>query len=89
MKNLVKNFNLKSTTRWVYINHPEWCDDNEYSVVRVLVKRITTLNGEVISDKLIESQDHVMRILAKESMAAEACLRMNSIHMDEEVYVGF
>lgn len=89
MKNIAKHYQLKSVTKWVFINHPEWVDDNEYSVVRVLVKRITTLNGEVISDKLIESQDHVLKILAKESMAAEACLRMNSICMDEEVYVGF
>lgn len=86
--NLTKHFNLKSITRWVYINHPDWCDD-EYSVVTVKVERITYLNGEVLSVKTIESQDHVLRIGSKESMAAEACLKMNSIHIDEEVYVGF
>ena len=87
--NMVKNYNLKSFTKWIFINHPEWCDDNKYSVVRVMVKRVTTLNGEVISERLIESQDHVLRILSKESMAAEAYCRMNSINIDKEVYVGF
>lgn len=89
MKNLVKNFNLKSTTRWVYINHPEWCDDPDYAVLSVIVKRITYLNGEILSAKTIEHQDHVLRIGSKESMAAEACLKMVSRYMDEEVYVGF
>lgn len=87
--NLTKHFNLKSITRWVYINHPEWCDEQDYSVVSVRVERITTLNGEILSKRVIESQDHVLRIGSKESMAAAACLRMNSICIDEEVYVGF
>lgn len=87
--NLVKHFNLKSITRWVYINHKDWCDDSEYSVVTVKVERITYLNGEVISSKVIESQDHVIRSSVKESMAAEACLKMCSRYIDEEVYVGF
>lgn len=89
MKNLVKNFNLKSTTRWVYINHPEWCDDPNHAVLSVKVERITTLNNEIISKKVIESQDMVLRALSKESMAAEAYCRMNSTLIDEEVYVGF
>jgi hypothetical protein len=89
MKNLVNNFQLKSYTRWVYTNHPDWCDDPEFSVLNVKVERITTLNNEIISKKVIESQDHVLRISAPESMAAEACLKMNSTYMDKEVYVGF
>ena len=87
--NLVNNYQLKSFTRWTYVNHPEWCDEDGYSVVSVKVERIIMINGEIISAKTIESQDHVLRILSKESMAAEACLRMNNIHIDEEVYVGF
>lgn len=89
MKNLVNNFQLKSFTRWVYTNHPDWCDDPKFSVLSVKVERITTLNNEIISKKVIESQDHVLRKLSKESMAAEAFLRMSSINIDEEVYVGF
>ena len=89
MKNMAKNYQLKSVTRWVYANHPEWCDDDGYSVVSVRVERVTTLNGEVLTKKTIESQDMVLRISAPESMAAEACLKMVSIYMDEEVYVGF
>lgn len=89
MKNLVNNFQLKSFTRWVYTNHLDWCDDPEYSVLSVRVERITTINGETISVKTIEHQDHVLRIGSKESMAAEAFLRMSSIDIDEEVYVGF
>lgn len=87
--NIAKNFNLKSITRWTFVNHPEWCDDDGYSVLSVLVERVTTLNGEIIKKSIIERQDHVLRKLSKESMAAAACLRMNSIYMDEEVYVGF
>lgn len=87
--NLVKHFNLKSITRWVYINHPDWCNNTDYSVVSVVVERITYLNGEILSKRVIERQDHVVRSSVKESMAAEACLRMNNIHIDEEVYVGF
>ena len=86
---MAKNYNLKAVTRWIYTNHPDWCDDDEYSVLNVRVERITTLNGEVLSVKTIENQDHVLRISSPESMAAAACLRMNSIYMDEEVYVGF
>ena len=89
MKNLRNNYQLKSFTRWTYVNHEDWCDDGEYSVLSVRVERVTTLNGEVISAKTLESQDHVLRISAPESMAAEACLKMNSIDIDEEVYVGF
>lgn len=88
MKNLAKNFNLKSITRWVYVNHPEWAD-GEYSVLSIKVERITYLNGEILSKRIIESQDMVLRTLSKESMAAEAACRMNSTYMDEEVYVGF
>ena len=87
--NITKNYNLKSFTKWIFVNHPEWCEDSNYSVVRVLVKKVTTLNDEIISEKVIEKQDHVLKVLSKESMAAEACLRMNSICIDEEVYVGF
>ena len=87
--NLVNNYQLKSFTRWVYTNHEDWCDDRDHTVLSVRVERVTTLNGEVISVKTLESQDHVLRISAPESMAAEACLRMNSIGIDEEVYVGF
>ena len=87
--NLINNYQLKSFTRWVYTNHEDWCDDRDHTVLSVKVERITTLNGEVISAKTIEHQDHVLRIGSKESMAAEACLRMNSIDIDEEVYVGF
>ena len=89
MKNFAKNFNLKSVTRWIFINHPEWCDDPDYSVVTTKVERVTLLNGEVLSRKVIECQDMVLKTLSKESMAAEACLRMDSLYMDEEVYVGF
>lgn len=89
MKNMVKNYNLKSITRWVYTNHEDWCENPEYSVLSVRVERVTTINGETISVKTIEHQDHVLRIGSKESMAAEAFLRMSSIHIDEEVYVGF
>lgn len=89
MKNLAKNYNLRSVTRWVYINHPEWADDDR-SVVTVIVERVTTLNGEIISKKALERQDHVLRLSAAEDMAAEAYLRMNSTNdIDEEVYVGF
>jgi len=87
--NLVNHFNLKSIVRWTYTNHPNWCENPEYSVFSVKVERITYLNGEVLSIKTIESQDHVLRIGSKESMAAEAFLRMNNIRIDEEVYVGF
>lgn len=87
--NMVKNYNLKSFTRWTFVNHPEWCDDDEYSVLSVTVERITTLNGEILSKKIIERQDHVLNISTPESMAAEACLKMVSRYMDEEVYVGF
>lgn len=89
MKNMVKNYNLKSITRWVYTNHEDWCENPEYSVLSVRVERVTTINGETISVKAIEHQDHVLRIGSKESMAAEAFLRMSSIDIDEEVYVGF
>lgn len=89
MKNLVNNFQLKSFTRWVYTNHEDWCDAKDHTVLSVKVERITYLNGEVLSVKTIESQDHVLRIGSKESMAAEAYLKMNNIHIDEEVYVGF
>ena len=89
MKNIAKHYQLKSFTRWVFTNHEDWCDDPSCSVVSVTVERVTILNGEVISRKLIESQDHVLRISAPESMAAEAFLRMSSINIDEEVYVGF
>ena len=87
--NLVNNYQLKSFTRWVYTNHEDWCDDRDHTVLNVRVERVTTLNGEVISAKTLENQDHVLRISAPESMAAEACLKMNSIDIDEEVYVGF
>ena len=89
MKNFAKNFNLKSVTRWTFINHPEWVDDSNYSVLSIKVERITRLNGEILSKKIIEKQDMVLRALSKESMAAEAACRMASIYMDEEVYVGF
>lgn len=89
MKNLSKHYNLKSITRWTYTNHEDWCDDPKYSVLNVLVERITLLNGEVLSKRTIERQDHVINISTKECMAAEACIRMASIYMDEEVYVGF
>lgn len=85
--NLAKFYNLKSITRWTYINHPDWADDG--CVVTVIVERITTLNGEIISKRVIESQDHVLRVSTKECMAAAACIRMRSIYIDEEVYVGF
>ena len=87
--NLAKNYNLKSFTKWTYTNHEDWCDDPEYSVLNVRVEKVTTLNGEVLSIKTLENQDHVLRISAPESMAAEACLKMNSINIDKEVYVGF
>lgn len=86
---MIKNYNLKSVTRWTYTCHPEWCDDPNHAVVSVSVERITYLNGEIISKRIIERQDHVVRSSVKESMAAEACLKMNSICIDEEVYVGF
>ena len=70
-------------------NHPEWCDDPDYTVLSVLVERVTILNGEILNKKVIERQDHVLRILSKESMAAEAACRMVSHYIDEEVYVGF
>ena len=89
MKNIARNYQLKSFTKWVFTNHPEWCDDSNYAVLSVKVERITSLNGEIISAKTIEHQDHVLKIGSKESMAAEACLRMNSINIDEEVYIGF
>lgn len=89
MKNMARNYSLKSFTKWVYTNHPDWCDDPAHSVVSVKVKRVTTLNGEVISSRLIESQDHVLRLSTKEDMAALAYLRMSSHYIDEEVYVGF
>ena len=89
MKNLRNNYQLKSFTRWTYVNHEDWCDDKNHTVLSVRVERVTTLNGEVISVKSLESQDHVLRISAPESMAAEACLKMNFIDIDEEVYVGF
>lgn len=87
--NIAKNYNLKSFTRWTYVNHEDWCDDRDHTVLSVKVERITLLNGEILSKRIIESQDHVLKICSKESMAAEAFLRMNSIHIDEEVYVGF
>lgn len=89
MKNIAKHFQLTSFTRWTYTNHEDWCDDPNCSVVSVRVERITYLNGEILSKRVIERQDHVLRILSKESMAAEAFLRMSSINIDEEVYVGF
>ena len=87
--NITKYYNLKSITRWVFINHPEWCDDENNTVLSVIVERITMLNGEVLNKRTIESQDMVLRALSKESMAAEACCKMNSRYMDEEVYIGF
>ena len=87
--NMVKNYNLKSFTKWTYVNHPEWCDDANHTVLSVKVERITTLNGEVLSVKMIESQDHVLKVSSKEDMAALAYLRMSSHYIDEEVYVGF
>lgn len=87
--NTAKNYNLKSFTKWIFVNHPEWCEDSNYSVVSVLVKRVTTLNGEVILSKVIESQDMVLKVSSAECMAAEACLKMCSRCIDEEVYVGF
>lgn len=87
--NMVRNYNLKSFTRWVYTNHSDWCDDPAHSVVSVKVERVTTLNGEVISQETIESQDHVLRVSTAEDMAAAAYLRMSSTSIDEEVYVGF
>ena len=87
--NLVNNYQLKSFTRWTYANHEDWCDDGEHGVISVKVERVTTLNGEVISKETIERQDHVLNLSTPESMAAEACLKMNSIDIDEEVYVGF
>lgn len=89
MKNIAKHFQLTSFTRWTYTNHEDWCDDPIHSVLNVRVERITVFNGEVISKETIESQDHVVNVSTPESMAAEACLRMSSIHIDEEVYVGF
>ena len=89
MKNIAKNYQLKSFTKWVFTNHPEWCDDPDYTVLSVLVERVTILNGEILNKKVIERQDHVLRILSKESMAAEAACRMVSRYIDEEVYVGF
>ena len=89
MKNIARNYQLKSFTKWVFTNHPEWCDDPDYTVLSVLVERVTILNGEILNKKVIERQDHVLRILSKESMAAEACCRMSSTFIDEEVYVGF
>lgn len=88
--NLVKNYNLRPITRWVFVNHPDWCDDPNCAVVSVTVERVTTLNGEIISKKVLERQDHVLRASTAEDMAAAAYLRMNSINdIDEEVYVGF
>lgn len=88
--NLAKHFNLKSIIRWTYVNHSNWSDNPEYSVITVIVERVTTLNGEVISSKIIERQDHVVNVSTAECMAAAAYLRMNSINnIDEEVYVGF
>lgn len=89
MKNIAKHYQLKNFTRWIYTNHEDWCENPEYSVLNVRVERVTTLNGETLSVKTLENQDHVLRISAPESMAAAACLRMNSIRIDEEVYVGF
>lgn len=87
--NMVKNYNLKSFTRWTYVNHEDWCDDKDHTVLSVKVERITLLNGEILSKRIIESQDHVLRLSTKEDMAALAYLRMNSHCIDEEVYVGF
>lgn len=87
--NIAKNFNLKSITRWTFVNHEDWCDDKDHTVLSVKVERITSLNGEILSKRVIESQDHVLRISTKEDMAALAYLRMNSRYIDEEVYVGF
>lgn len=87
--NIAKNFNLKSITRWTFVNHEDWCDDKDHTVLSVKVERITSLNGEILSKRVIESQDHVLRISPKEDMAALAYLRMNSRYIDEEVYVGF
>lgn len=89
MKNIARNYQLKSFTKWVFTNHEDWCDAKDHTVLSVKVERITYLNGEVLSVKTIESQDHVLRIGSKESMAAEAYLRMSSTNIDEEVYVGF
>lgn len=89
MKNIARNYKLNSFTRWVYINHPDWCDHDDYTVLSVIVERLTMLNGEVIIRKVLERQDHVIKVMSKESMAAEACLKMSSINIDEEVYVGF
>ncbi len=89
MKNIAKNYQLKSFTRWVFTNHEDWCDDKNHTVLSVVVERVTTLNSEVISKEIIERQDHVLNLSTPESMAAEACLRMVSTYMDEEVYVGF
>lgn len=89
MKNLAKHYNLNSITRWTYINHPDWCDDDEYGVITVIVERVTTLNGDIISKKVIERQDHVLNLSTKECMAAAACLRMHSIFIDEEIFIGF
>ena len=87
--NITKNYTLKSITRWTFINHEDWCDAKDHTVLSVLVERVTILNGEILNKKVIERQDHVLRILSKESMAAEACCRMSSTFIDEEVYVGF
>lgn len=87
--NMVKNYNLKSVTRWTYTCHPEWCDDPNHAVVSVSVERITYLNGEILNKRIIERQDHVLNLATPESMAAAAYLKMNSTHIDEEVYVGF
>ena len=87
--NLTKNYQLRTITRWTYTCHPEWCDDSNYAVLSVKVERITYLNGEILSKRVIESQDHVLRISTKEDMAALAYLRMSSRYIDEEVYVGF
>lgn len=89
MKNIAKHFQLNSITRWIFVNHEDWVDDSNYTVLSVTVERITTLNGEVIKKNIIERQDHVLNVSTKEDMAALAYLRMNSHYMDEEVYVGF
>lgn len=89
MKNIAKHFQLNSITRWVFINHEDWCDDKNHTVLSVKVERITLLNGEILSKRIIESQDHVLRLSTKEDMAALAYLRMNSHCIDEEVYVEF
>lgn len=89
MKNMVKNYSLKTITRWTYVNHEDWCDAKDHTVLSVKVERITYLNSEVLSKEIIESQDHVVNVSTPESMAAEACLKMSSIDIDEEVYVGF